>query len=88
MPRLDLSRELQTAVEAARAVLAGHLQEHESVAAGETTIADFSLAGYMFYPESELSFSWSDYPAMAAWLGRIRAMPNWVDPYDLMPTSA
>lgn len=50
------------------------------------TIADVSLAGYLFYPDEEFGFSIAqEYPAIGAWRERIRALPGWKHPYDLMP---
>ncbi len=50
------------------------------------TIADLSLIGYLCYPAEEFGF---DIPAqhksIAAWLDRIRSLPGWKHPYDLMP---
>lgn len=50
------------------------------------TIADISLTGYLFYPPEEFGFDiGKDYPAIGAWRERIRALPHWAAPYDLMP---
>jgi glutathione S-transferase len=50
------------------------------------TIADVSLAGYLFYPAEEFGFDIADgRPAIAAWRERVRALPGWGHPYDLMP---
>ncbi len=50
------------------------------------TIADLSLTAYLYYPAEEFGF---DIPAqhksIAAWLDRIRSLPGWKHPYDLMP---
>jgi glutathione S-transferase len=50
------------------------------------TIADLSLIAYLCYPAEEFGF---DIPAqhksIAAWLDRIRSLPGWKHPYDLMP---
>jgi glutathione S-transferase len=50
------------------------------------TIADLSLVGYLYYPAEEFGF---DIPAqhknIAAWLDRIKALPGWKHPYELMP---
>lgn len=50
------------------------------------TIADLSLVAYLYYPAEEFGF---DIPAahknIAAWLDRIKALPGWGHPYDLMP---
>jgi glutathione S-transferase len=50
------------------------------------TIADISMVGYLYYPAEEFGFDIAaDYPAIGAWLGRIKALPGWGHPYDLMP---
>jgi glutathione S-transferase len=50
------------------------------------TIADVSLAGYLYYPVEEFGFDiGKDHPAIAAWRERIKALPGWAHPYDLMP---
>ncbi|MBV8835689.1 MAG: glutathione S-transferase family protein [Alphaproteobacteria bacterium] len=50
------------------------------------TIADVSLAGYFYYPVEEFGFDiGKDHPAIAAWRERIKALPGWAHPYELMP---
>src|ERR1700722_3217397 len=50
------------------------------------TIADISLAGYMYYPPEEFGFDIAkDYPAFGAWTERIKTLPGWQHPYELMP---
>jgi glutathione S-transferase len=50
------------------------------------TIADISLAGYVYYPPEEFGFDIAnDYPAIGAWMERIKALPGWQHPYELMP---
>jgi glutathione S-transferase len=50
------------------------------------TIADISMTGYFYYPAEEFGFDLAtEYPAIGAWLGRIKALPGWGHPYDLMP---
>jgi glutathione S-transferase len=50
------------------------------------TIADVSLAGYLYYPVEEFGFDLgTDHPAIAAWRERVKALPGWKHPYDLMP---
>ena len=48
------------------------------------TIADASMCGYLYWPE-EIGVRWGDYPHIGAWLERIKALPGWVHPYELMP---
>jgi glutathione S-transferase len=50
------------------------------------TIADVSLAGYLYYPPEEFGFDiGKDHPAIAAWRERVKALPGWGHPYDIMP---
>jgi glutathione S-transferase len=50
------------------------------------TTADVSLAGYLYYPAEEFGFDIAkDHPAIGAWLERMKALPGWGHPYDLMP---
>jgi glutathione S-transferase len=57
------------------------------IAGARPTIADISLAGYVYYPE-ETGIDRSAYPNLNAWAGRIAALPGWKAPYDLMPRGA
>ena len=50
------------------------------------TIADISLAGYLYYPAEEFGFDVAaEHKNIGAWLGRVKALPGWKHPYDLMP---
>jgi glutathione S-transferase len=55
---------------------------------GNLAIVDkrLSLVGYLYYPAEEFGF---DIPGqhkhIAVWLDRIKALPGWKHPYDLMP---
>jgi glutathione S-transferase len=72
-------------VHAAYAVLAAHLDGRDWVVADRPTIADLSLCGYLFF-DDEIGVDFSkEYPPIARWLARIKALPNWKHPYDLMP---
>ena len=75
---------LQGRVQAAAKILDSHLQGRDWVAADTPTIADFSLCGYLFYPEPK-GVERADWPAIDAWLARIEALEGWAHPYDLMP---
>jgi glutathione S-transferase len=44
------------------------------------------MCGYLFFPAQEFAFDIArDHPTIGAWLERIRALPGWVHPYELMP---
>jgi glutathione S-transferase len=65
-------------------ILDKHLLNSAFAAGNEPTIADFSMCGYLYWPD-EFGVSWSDYPRIGDWLERIRQLPGWVHPYELMP---
>ena len=65
-------------------VLDAHLKNADFVVGDRPTIADISICGYLFWPD-EIGVSWQDYPAIGAWLDRIKALEGWVHPYELMP---
>ena len=46
-----------------------------------------NASGYLFYGD-ELPFNLADYPKVENWLDRIRNVPGWKHPYDLMPRKA
>ena len=50
------------------------------------TIADLSLVAYLYYPAEEFGFDIAaEHKNIAAWLDRIKALPGWKHPYELMP---
>jgi len=68
-------------------VLNAHLEGQDFAAGDELTIADISMCGYLFYPD-EFGVSWeTSYPAIGAWLDRIKAQKGWQHPYDILPAS-
>ena len=75
---------LRGRVKGSLGILNLHLEKSPFAAGDEPSIADFSLCGYLYWPD-EFGVSWSDYPRIGAWLERIRKLPGWVHPYELMP---
>jgi glutathione S-transferase len=77
---------LKTRADAALAIAERHLAGMPYMLGERPTIADLSMCGYLFYPVEEHGYDFSaTHPAIAAWLGRIKALPGWKDPYALMP---
>ena len=77
---------LKGRVIAALKVLDAHLAGREWIAADRPTTADVACSGYLFYPREE--YQWTDderFPNIEAWMARIKALPGWKHPYDLMP---
>ncbi len=75
---------LRGRIKSALGILQLHLSQNDFCAGKKLTIADLSLCGYLYWPD-EFGYSWTDYPAIDAWLERIRSQPGWVHPYQLMP---
>jgi glutathione S-transferase len=76
--------EFRRRAEAAWGILGAHLDGRRYAVGDRLTIADLSLAGYLFWPE-EIGVDWNVYPSIRDWLARIRSEPRWVHPYELMP---
>ena len=73
-------------IDAALAVVEKRLTGRKFLVAERPTIADISMTGYLYYPAEEFGFDIAGtHPAIAAWLDRIKALPGWGHPYDLMP---
>ena len=69
---------------AAWTVLDAHLAGRRYVVGDRLTIADLSICGYLFF-DDEIGVDWNAYPAIDAWLARLRSEPRWKHPYALMP---
>jgi glutathione S-transferase len=68
------------------AIVNKRLSSHKFLLGDRPTIADVSMTGYLYYPAEEFGFDiGKDHPAIAAWLDRMKALPGWKHPYELMP---
>jgi glutathione S-transferase len=77
---------LKGRVEGPLAILDKHLSDRAYVLGAEPTIADLTLVGYLYYPPEEFGFDIAaEHKNIGAWLHRIKALPGWAHPYDLMP---
>jgi glutathione S-transferase len=75
---------LRGRVKGSLVILDLHLKKSPFVVGNAPSIADLSLCGYLYWPD-EFGVTWAEFPAVDAWLERIRKLPGWVQPYDLMP---
>jgi glutathione S-transferase len=67
-------------------ILETHLSSRAFVIGAEPTVADISMVGYLLFPKHESGYEFAGtHPSIAAWLGRIAALPGWRAPYDLLP---
>ena len=69
---------------AAWSILDSHLATRSHVVGERLTIADLSICGYLFF-DDELGVDWAEFPAIDAWLSRLKDEPRWRHPYALMP---
>ncbi len=85
-PDPAVSAFLMSRIETAFTVVDKHLATRDWIVGDRPTIADFSLSGYHFYPREEhgidIAARW---PHLAAWVDRLKQLPGWADPYDVMP---
>jgi glutathione S-transferase len=77
---------LKGRIGSALAIVSKHLGVSRFMVGDKPTIADLSMCGYLFYPPEEFGFDIArEYPPIGAWLERIRALPGWMHPHELMP---
>ena len=72
---------------AAYRIVDAHLAKAPFMVGERLTIADLSLAGYVFMPE-DTGIVLTDFSHIEAWKQRIQAVPGWKHPYELMPRTA
>jgi len=76
---------LRARVRGAYGIVDKHLAGRNFLLGEQPTIADFSLAGYVFYSEPTGIDRAREFPNVESWAARIAALPGWKHPYDLMP---
>jgi glutathione S-transferase len=77
---------LKARVDSAFSIVENHLRSRAFMLGDRPTIADFSLAGYVFYGAEETGFDLATgFPSIEAWRQRLAGLPGWKPPYELMP---
>jgi glutathione S-transferase len=77
---------LKGRIDNALGILDKRLAQAPYILGAEPTIADLSLVAYLYYPADEFGFDIAGaHKNIAAWLNRIKSLPGWAHPYDLMP---
>ncbi|HZP70559.1 MAG TPA: glutathione S-transferase family protein [Pseudolabrys sp.] len=77
---------LKGRIDANLAIVNKRLTGRQYLIGDQPTIADVSMAGYLYYPADEFGFDIAkEHPAIGAWLERMKKLPGWGHPYDLMP---
>jgi glutathione S-transferase len=73
-------------VDGAFGIVEKHLSNREYIVGSQPSIADMSLCGYLYYPADESGYDiGKSYPAMARWLDRLKQLPGWKPPYEMLP---
>ena len=68
---------LRSRVEASYSIVDKHLMDRPFVLGDRPTIADFSMAGYVYYSPEETGFDIAaDYPVLDVWRQRLAALPG------------
>lgn len=63
-----------------------HLTGRAFLVGAQPTIADMSLCGYLYFPPEESGYPVAErYPAIAAWLERLKGLHGWKPPYEMLP---
>jgi glutathione S-transferase len=65
------------------AIVEKHLAGQDFIVGGRPTIADLSMAGYLYFTE-DTGIDRAAFPNIEDWTKRIAALPGWAHPYDLM----
>jgi glutathione S-transferase len=77
---------LRARIDNAFGIVEKHLATREYAVGTQPTIADMSLCGYLYFPAGESGYDLrTNYPAMAEWLERLKALPGWKPPYEMLP---
>ena len=77
---------LKVRIDNSLAIVDKRLSARAFVLGDRPTIADISLCAYLYYPADEFGFDIAHtYVNVGAWLERIKALPGWKHPYELMP---
>jgi glutathione S-transferase len=85
-PDPTIAKWLRGRIDNAFGIVDKHLARNAFVVGDAPTIADLSLCGYLYYPADESGMDIpAQFPALAAWLERLKQLPGWQPPYALLP---
>jgi glutathione S-transferase len=77
---------LKGRIDGSLAIVNKRLEKSPYLVCDRPTVADISMVGYLYYPADEFGFDIAkEHPAIRAWLGRMKMLPGWQHPYELMP---
>jgi glutathione S-transferase len=77
---------LKSRIDAAFGIADKHLATRPYMVGDAPTIADISMCAYLSYPKEESGYDMpAQFPNIARWLDRVRAIDGWANPYDVLP---
>jgi glutathione S-transferase len=77
---------LKTRIDGNLAIVNKRLTGRQFLVSDKPTIADVSMVAYLYYPAEEYGFDIAkEHSAIGTWLERMKKLPGWKHPYDLMP---
>jgi glutathione S-transferase len=77
---------LKSRIETNLGIVDARLSKAPFMQGSAPTIADVSMTSYLYYPAEEYGFDIpGTYQNIGAWMERIKKLPGWKHPYDLMP---
>jgi glutathione S-transferase len=77
---------LKTRIDGAFGIADKHLATRQYMVGDAPTIADISMCAYLCYPKEESGYDIpAQFPNVAKWLDRVRAIDGWASPYDVLP---
>lgn len=77
---------LKDRADASLNVVNHHLASNKYIVGEQPTIADFSMAGYMFFPKEQHGYDFAEsYPQIHDWIERLKKINGWLSPSDLLP---
>ncbi len=85
-PDPSLEKWLRGRIDNAFGIVERHLANREYVVGDAPTLADMSLCGYLYFPPEESGYDLArSHPAIARWIERLKALPGWKPPYEMLP---
>jgi len=85
-PDPAIEKWLRGRIDNAFGIVERHLAGRDYVVGTQPTIADMSLCGYVYYPPEESGYDLAkQYPAITRWAERLKKLPGWKPPYELLP---
>ncbi len=85
-PDAVIEKFLRSRIDNAFGIVERHLASREYMVGAQPTIADMSLCGYVYYPPEESGYDLAkQFPAIARWAERLKQLPGWKPPYELLP---